>query len=61
MDKKYIVKYKFKAFNSPEKISEFDSLTEAIDKFNKILKFYNDLDYVKIVWGNTELRVYEFD
>ena len=61
MDEKYIVKYKFKAFHSPEKISEYDSLTEAVDKFNKVLSFYNNLDYVKIVWGSTELRVYEFE
>ena len=60
MDEKYKVIYRFK-FHYQDHVFEYDSLTEAVDKFNRVLNFYNDLDYVKIIWGNSELQCYEFE
>ena len=61
MDEKYKVVYRFKYRYSFEHIIECDSLTEAVDKFNKVINVYRDLDYVKIIWGNSELQFYEFE
>lgn len=60
MDEKYKVIYRFK-FHYLDHVFEYDSLTEAVDKFNRVLNFYNDLDYVKIKWGTSEIRCYEFE
>lgn len=60
MDEKYKVIYRFK-FHYQDHVFEYDSLTEAVEKFNRVLNFYNDLDYVKIKWGTAELQCYEFE
>lgn len=66
MDEKYkvVIRYKFHRHfcqQDLEESFEFDSLTEAIAKFNEALYEGIGIDYIKLYWGNTEIQCYEFD
>lgn len=55
MDEKYILRWRFD-LDIKEHTSEYDSLTEAEQKMNRLIKFHNDLEYIKITWGNTVVK-----
>lgn len=69
MDEKYILRWRY--LFGIELRNEFDSLTEAEVALETLLKQYDEMrtngsepremDYIKITWDNTIIRVYEFD
>lgn len=69
MDEQYYVKYRYKSGNEVKKA--FDTLTEAVAAFERVFIDYRkerewgdyigELDYIKLTWGASVLRVYEFE
>ena len=69
MDEQYYVRFKSK--RGKERSYSFVTLTEAIAEMELIYKNYlrayerdevtDEMDYIKITWGSSELRVYEFE
>ena len=69
MDERYYVKYRYKSGNVAEKA--FDTLTEAVAAFERVFIDYSkmrewgdyigELDYIRLTWGASVLREYEFE
>ena len=59
MNDKYILHWRFD-LDIKEHTSEYDSLTEAEQKMNQLMKFHNDLEYIKITWGDTVVKAREY-
>ena len=59
MDEKYKVVYRFK-FRYQDHVQEFDSLTDAIAKFNEVLYAGRVVSYIKLLWGDTAIQYYDF-
>ena len=69
MDEQYYVKYRYKSGNEVKKA--FDTLTEAVAAFERVFIDYSklrecgdlaeELDFIRLTWGASVLRVYEFE
>lgn len=65
MDEKYkvVIRYKFHEHYCQQDLEEsleFDSLTEAVAKFNEALYAGRPLSYLKLYWGDTVIQYYDF-
>ena len=66
MDEKYkvVIRYKYHRHfcqQDQEECFEFDSLTDAAAKFKEALYEGIGIDYIKILWGTSEIQCYEFE
>lgn len=69
MDEQYYVTYRYKS--GTENKRAFDTLTEAVGAFERVFIDYSisrergnltdELDYIRLTWGASVLRVYEFE
>ena len=65
MDEKYkvVIRYKYHEYfckHDLETSFEFDSLTDAVAKFNEALYAGCDISYIRLYWGDTAIQYYNF-